>query len=202
MRVLDPPKLVVVHRDGRWCDGELHAWLRDPDGWVGYVRYATSPGCGTWNGSLASACDRRDAQRRYTACADTANLVTSLAGGWVHASYWRYQAGPLRAVRGRRSGLGHRGRGDVMLSHYLCSSADKAEDAQATLRAHGYVEAVWGHACGRRMLLVPHPDAYGERVDHLVYRTDPAAQWLGPAIVRTTSQVRRVALPAALWLAS
>jgi hypothetical protein len=53
MRVLDPPKLVVVHRDGRWCDGELHAWLRDPDGWVGDMRYATSPGCGTWNGSLA-----------------------------------------------------------------------------------------------------------------------------------------------------
>jgi hypothetical protein len=44
MRVLDPPRLVVVHRDGRWCDGELHAWRRDPDGWVGYVRYAVSPG--------------------------------------------------------------------------------------------------------------------------------------------------------------
>jgi hypothetical protein len=44
MRVLDPPKLVVVHRDGRWCDGELHAWRRDPDSWVGYARYAVSPG--------------------------------------------------------------------------------------------------------------------------------------------------------------
>jgi hypothetical protein len=44
MRVLDPPKLVVVHRDDHWCDGKLHAWRRDPDGWVGYVRYAVSPG--------------------------------------------------------------------------------------------------------------------------------------------------------------
>jgi hypothetical protein len=44
MRVLDPPKLVVVHRDDLWCDGELHAWRRDPDAWRGYVRYATSPG--------------------------------------------------------------------------------------------------------------------------------------------------------------
>jgi hypothetical protein len=38
MRVLDPPKLVVVHRDDHWCDGKLHAWRHDPDGRVGYVR--------------------------------------------------------------------------------------------------------------------------------------------------------------------
>jgi hypothetical protein len=44
MRVLDPPKHVVVHRHGRWCDGELRAWRRDLDGWRGYVRYAVSPG--------------------------------------------------------------------------------------------------------------------------------------------------------------
>jgi hypothetical protein len=89
-----------------------------------------------------------------------------------------------------------------MRSHYLCSSADKAEDAEDVLRAHGYVDAIWGPACGRRMLLVPHPDAYVGRVDHLVYKTDPAAQWVGPAIVPAVSQVRRVTVPAALWLAS
>jgi hypothetical protein len=44
MRVLDPPNIVVVRRDDRWCDGELHAWRHNPDGWRGYVRYATSPG--------------------------------------------------------------------------------------------------------------------------------------------------------------
>jgi hypothetical protein len=79
-----------------------------------------------------------------------------------------------------------------MLSHYLCSSADKAEGAQASLRAHGYVDAIWDRACGRRLLLVPHADAYVERVDHLVYRTDPAAQWVGPAMERTAAHVRRV----------
>jgi hypothetical protein len=44
MRQLGPPKLVVVHRDDHWCDGELHAWRRDPEGLRGYVRYAVSPG--------------------------------------------------------------------------------------------------------------------------------------------------------------
>jgi hypothetical protein len=84
-----------------------------------------------------------------------------------------------------------------MRSHYLCSGADKGEDAQATPRAHGYVEAIWGHTNHRRMLLVPHPDAYVGRVDHLLYKTDPTAQRLGPAIVPTASQVRRVTVPAA-----
>jgi hypothetical protein len=44
MRLLDPPKLVLVRRDDHWCDGELRAWRRDLDGWVGYVRYAVAPG--------------------------------------------------------------------------------------------------------------------------------------------------------------
>jgi hypothetical protein len=80
-----------------------------------------------------------------------------------------------------------------MRSHYLCSSADKGEDTQAALRAHGYVEAIWGHTrLGRRMLVVPHRDAYVERVDHLVYKTDPGAQRVGPAIAPTVSQLRRV----------
>jgi hypothetical protein len=86
-----------------------------------------------------------------------------------------------------------------MWSQYVCSSADMGEDAQATLRAHGYAEAIWGHTNQRRMLLVPHPDAYVGRVDHLVYKTDPAAQRVGPAIVRTVSHVRRVTVPAARW---
>jgi hypothetical protein len=33
MRPLDPPTLVVVHRDGHWHEGELHASRRDDDGW-------------------------------------------------------------------------------------------------------------------------------------------------------------------------
>ena len=89
-----------------------------------------------------------------------------------------------------------------MWSHYLCSSDDKGDDAQASLRAHGYVEAIWGHTSQGRMLLVPHRDAYAGRVDNLVYKTDPAAQRVGPAIVRTASHVRRVAFPAALWVAT
>jgi hypothetical protein len=44
MRLLDPPKIVVVGRDDAWHDGELRAWRRDLDGWRGYVRYAVSPG--------------------------------------------------------------------------------------------------------------------------------------------------------------
>lgn len=46
LRLLDPPRLVVVRRDDRWCAGELRASRRDRDrdGWLGYVRYATSPG--------------------------------------------------------------------------------------------------------------------------------------------------------------
>jgi hypothetical protein len=56
MRVLNPPKLVLVHRDDRRCDGELHGWRRDPEGWVGYVRYAVSPGLRHWSGSTLSGC--------------------------------------------------------------------------------------------------------------------------------------------------
>jgi hypothetical protein len=44
MRVLDPPKLVVVRRDDTWHDGELRAWRRDADGWLGFVCYAESAG--------------------------------------------------------------------------------------------------------------------------------------------------------------
>jgi hypothetical protein len=89
-----------------------------------------------------------------------------------------------------------------MWSHYLVSSAGKGEDAQASLRTHGYAEAIWGHTSHGRMLLVPHPDAYVGRVDHLVYKTDPAAQRVGPAVVRTVSQVRRVAIPGGRKIAS
>ena len=44
MRLLDPPKLVLVSRDGRWLDGELRGWRRDHVGWLAFVCYATSPG--------------------------------------------------------------------------------------------------------------------------------------------------------------
>jgi hypothetical protein len=79
-----------------------------------------------------------------------------------------------------------------MRSHYLCSSTDKGEDALASLRVHGYVEAIWGHTGLGRMLMVPHPDAYVERVDQLVYKTDPGAQCVQSAIAPTVSHLRRV----------
>jgi hypothetical protein len=44
MRLVDPPKPVVVRREDHWHDGELSAWRKDLDGWLGYVRYAVSPG--------------------------------------------------------------------------------------------------------------------------------------------------------------
>jgi len=36
-RVVEPPRLVVVRRDGSWHDG-VRAWRRDLDGWPGYAR--------------------------------------------------------------------------------------------------------------------------------------------------------------------
>ena len=44
MRLVDPPRPVLVHRGDQWCDGELRAWRRDYEGWRGYVRYSVSPG--------------------------------------------------------------------------------------------------------------------------------------------------------------
>jgi hypothetical protein len=79
-----------------------------------------------------------------------------------------------------------------MRSHYLCSGADNGEDAQGSLLARGYVEAIWGHNGRRRMLVVLHPDACVQRVEHLVYKTDPGEQRVGPAMVRAVSTVRRV----------
>jgi hypothetical protein len=35
---------VLVRRDGRWLDGDLRAWRRDVDGWLGFVLYAESAG--------------------------------------------------------------------------------------------------------------------------------------------------------------
>jgi hypothetical protein len=44
MRLLDPPKLVLVRRDDQWCDGEIRAWRRDGGVWLGFVCYGESPG--------------------------------------------------------------------------------------------------------------------------------------------------------------
>jgi hypothetical protein len=44
MRVVEPRKPVLVRRDGRWLDGNLRAWRRDRDGWLGHVLYAESAG--------------------------------------------------------------------------------------------------------------------------------------------------------------
>jgi hypothetical protein len=39
-----PAEAVLVRRDGRWLDGDLRAWRRDVDGWLGFVNYSASPG--------------------------------------------------------------------------------------------------------------------------------------------------------------
>jgi hypothetical protein len=61
MRVVDPPKTVLVRRDGRWLDGDLRAWRRDDDGWLGFVLYAESAGIRylEWvdAGRVRQACD-------------------------------------------------------------------------------------------------------------------------------------------------
>jgi len=44
MHTVDPAKPALVRRDGRWLDGDLRAWRRDLDGWLGYVCYAESAG--------------------------------------------------------------------------------------------------------------------------------------------------------------
>ena len=89
-----------------------------------------------------------------------------------------------------------------MWSHYRCSSAAKGEYVEASPRAHGYLEAIWGHTSHGKMLLVPHTDACVGRVDHLAYVTNPAARRVGPPLVPTASQVRRVDVQAARWVAT
>jgi hypothetical protein len=44
MLLVNPPKLVTVHRDGRWHDGQLSAWRHDIDGWRAFVSYSVAPG--------------------------------------------------------------------------------------------------------------------------------------------------------------
>jgi hypothetical protein len=44
VRTVSPAKPVVVRRDRRWLDGELRAWRRDGDGWLGFVCYCESAG--------------------------------------------------------------------------------------------------------------------------------------------------------------
>ena len=41
---MDPPKAVLVRRDGLWHAGSLEAWRRDEVGWLGYVRYSVAVG--------------------------------------------------------------------------------------------------------------------------------------------------------------
>jgi hypothetical protein len=43
MRLVHPPKVVTVHRDGRWHDGQLRAWRRDDDAWRANVLYSVGP---------------------------------------------------------------------------------------------------------------------------------------------------------------
>jgi hypothetical protein len=44
MRVVNPPRTVVVRRDSQWLDGELRAWRRDDVGCLGYCCYSESAG--------------------------------------------------------------------------------------------------------------------------------------------------------------
>jgi hypothetical protein len=44
MRAVQPAKPFLLRRDGRWLDGDLRAWHRDIDGWLGYVCYPESAG--------------------------------------------------------------------------------------------------------------------------------------------------------------
>jgi hypothetical protein len=68
------------------------------------------------------------------------------------------------------------GSGSIVTSQYLCSSFHKREVAQAALHAHGYIEAFRGDSGHGKTLVVPHPDAYVDRVDDLVRKADPSAQ--------------------------
>ncbi len=44
MRLVHPPKLVLVRRDDRWHPGQLRAWRRDGVGWLGFVCYTVAVG--------------------------------------------------------------------------------------------------------------------------------------------------------------
>jgi hypothetical protein len=44
VQLVNPPKIVTVHRDGRWHDGQLEAWRRDDDGWRAFVCCSVAPG--------------------------------------------------------------------------------------------------------------------------------------------------------------
>jgi hypothetical protein len=83
MRPLDPPKPVVVRRDGQWHDGELQARRRDIGGWLGYVRYAVSRGLRDLEWMAA------ERVRRLKAHADGVRLK------------WELRPGGARVVRGR-----------------------------------------------------------------------------------------------------
>jgi hypothetical protein len=76
-----------------------------------------------------------------------------------------------------------------MRSQYRCSSSDKREAAQDALVLHGYEDVFCGDTSDRRILVVVHPDAYGGRVDYIVYRVDPAAQRTSRSSARLTPDV-------------
>jgi hypothetical protein len=87
-----------------------------------------------------------------------------------------------------------------MRSHYLCSSADKCEDAESALRRHGYIEATRETPAteGCSSSLIPTPTF--QRVDDLVHKAEPSARRLGLLVVQTPSRVRRVAWPMLLTI--
>jgi len=43
-RVVHPPKVVEVLRDGTWWLGQLDGWQRRDDGWWGHLRYYVGVG--------------------------------------------------------------------------------------------------------------------------------------------------------------
>jgi hypothetical protein len=41
----DRPLVEVLHTDGGWYPGRLHAWIPDGPGWRAVVSYRVGPGC-------------------------------------------------------------------------------------------------------------------------------------------------------------
>ena len=44
VRLISPPRFVLVERDGQWFPGELRAWPPEADGWIAHTFYTVAPG--------------------------------------------------------------------------------------------------------------------------------------------------------------
>ena len=59
-RADERPDVLVTLDDGDEAEGELRAWKRGPDGWVGSVQWRRGPGQGTRTGDFAAERIRED----------------------------------------------------------------------------------------------------------------------------------------------